>query len=113
MKKYIAIENTNDVNALRVELYYSLGGTNYFTGAAESRGYYLSVTPVYRSHGNGYTMESYTAFTGIKQLVKPVTRKSAKAEQAAVALAADIEKQLVNYVIAKNNIAAENVKRGE
>lgn len=97
MKKYIEVkENPAKVTHLKIELYYDLGGMNYFTGKAENRGYYLSVTPVTRgTSAGGFTSESYTAFTGIKQNIKQVTRKSAKAETEAEKLAADAEKRKI------------------
>lgn len=54
MKKYIEVkENSAKVTHLKIELYYDLGGMNYFTGRAENRGYYLSVTPVERGMRDG------------------------------------------------------------
>lgn len=106
MKKYIEVkENPAKVTHLRIELYYSLGGMNYFTGKAENRGYYLSVTPVERGTSvGGYTSESCTAFTGIKQNVKEVTRKSKKAESEAEKLAADVMDNLIDYVLRNNGL---------
>ena len=77
-KEYI---NTNqDKTFLKCELYYSLGGMNYFTGRAEARGYYVSVSPVER--GDGW--ESYTAFSGWKKCVVECARKGKKAEAKAL-----------------------------
>ena len=79
-KEYI---NTNkDKTFLKCELYYSLGGMNYFTGRAEARGYYVSVSPVER--GDGW--ESYTAFSGWKKCVVECARKGKKAEAQALAV---------------------------
>lgn len=104
MKKYIKVkENPAKVTHLKIELYYDLGGMNYFTGRAENRGYYLSVSPVTRgTSAGGFSSESYTAFTGIKQNIKQVTRKSAKAE--AEKLAADAMDNLIDYVCRKNGL---------
>lgn len=77
-------------NFLKCELYYSLGGVNYFTYKNEQRGYYVSVYPVEKVRG----FESYTAFTGVKALIKPCQRKSNKAEAEALA----------KYEETKNNI---------
>lgn len=106
MKKYIEVkENPAKVTHLKIELYYDLGGMNYFTGRAENRGYYLSVTPVERGmRDGGFISESYTAFTGIKQNIKQVTRKSAKAESEAEKLAADAMDNLIDYVCKKNGL---------
>lgn len=80
MKKYIELKQNNTATHLKVEVYYKLGGINYCTYKQEPRGYYLSVSPVTLERGPGYTMETYRAFSGVKQILKTVTRKSAKAE---------------------------------
>lgn len=73
--------NTNkDKTFLKCELYYSLGGMNYFTSRNEARGYYVSVSPVER--GDGW--ESYTAFSGWKKCVVECARKGKKAEAKAL-----------------------------
>lgn len=73
--------NTNkEKTFLKCELYYSLGGMNYFTGKTEARGYYVSVSPVERSNG----WESYTAFSGWKKCVVECARKGKKAEAKAL-----------------------------
>ena len=70
---------------IKVELYYALGGINYFTYKNEPRGYYLSVSPVERRPCYGGMMESYTAFSGVKTLVEPCARKGKGAEARALA----------------------------
>ena len=82
-KEYL---NTNkDRTFLKCELYYSLGGMNYFTGRTEDRGYYVSVSPVERETKDyGVTMESYTAFSGWKKCVVECARKGKKAEAKAL-----------------------------
>lgn len=75
--QYRKVKNpTRDCNYIKCELYYHLGGQNFFTYKIESRGYYLSVSPVCR---NGH-MESYMAFSGKKVLVKEVARQNKKAQ---------------------------------
>ena len=77
--RYYNVKNYPNVTHLKAEIYYSLGGINYFTYKNESRGYYMSISPVKREvTDSGYTMESYTAFSGLKQCVLPVQRKSQK-----------------------------------
>ena len=104
MKKYLNLaENPNakvNANVLEVEVYYSLGGMNYWTGREEKRGYYLGVSPL-EKRGN---MIEYVGFSGIKQCIKPVARKSAKAEAEAEKLAAQYEENLINYVLQQNNL---------
>lgn len=78
--KYYKVKGSES-KYLKAEIYYALGGHNYFTSRNESRGYYISVSPVERARG----MESYTAFTGLKQCILPVQRKSQKKMNEAVA----------------------------
>lgn len=105
MKKTIYLENpTRDANTLEIEVYYSLGGMNYFTGRNEPRGYYLSVTPAKRSEHS----ISYTSFTGTKILLKEVKRQSAKAEAEAEEIAKGKTADLIVYVCNRNGIAIPN-----
>ena len=86
------------INNLKVEVYYSLGGTNWFTYKNEPRGYYLSVTPVDRSDRGGYMCESTTLGRGVKKLVKEVSRQSKKAAEEAIILAKACKNDLIQYV---------------
>lgn len=108
MKKYLAVkENTNNITHIKIELYYDLGGANYFTGTQEDRGYYLSVTPVERRNNGNYATERYIGFTGIKQNIKKVKRKSAKAETEAENLIDVYLDNLLDFVCTKNNLKLE------
>ena len=105
MKKYFEVkENADRVTHLKCEVYYSLGGFNCFTCKQEGRGYYASVTPIERRNDYGFTSESFVAFTGIKQLVKPVSRKSAKAQSEAEKLAESVFDYLIEYVLNKQGL---------
>ena len=91
-------------NILKVKLYYSKGGMNYFTGSNERRGLYLSVSPVTRSqHDWGGRSESYTAFSGVKKCVKEMARFNQKQLDTFVVDEADM-KQLIDYVVRTNNL---------
>jgi len=94
-KRYIEYTE-QDCTHLKVEVYYHLGGANYFQGTNESRGLYVSVVPVTRSKGEGYTSESFVGFTGAKKLVLPMAKFSAK--KCAEFNTGEIEKQLIEYV---------------
>ena len=72
--RYYKVNNNPKATHLKAEIYYSLGGMNYFTSRDEPRGYYMSISPVKRDG----VCESYTAFTGLKNLILPVHRKSQK-----------------------------------
>jgi hypothetical protein len=105
MKKYEAIEGTN--TELKIQVYYSKGGMNYFQGVNEPRGYYLSVSPVERVKGDGYTTESSTAFSGVKRLVLETKRSSDKAFQQAIKDAEVYIPSLKYHVLSKNNLLTE------
>ena len=95
MKKYLEVKNpTKEVNVIKIELYYSLGGYNCWYGKPEKRGYYLCVTPLYKS---GF-LESYTMFTGVKQCIKEVNRKSEKAYTAAAEMVNEFLPGLIDLV---------------
>lgn len=91
MKKYFPIENENG-RYIKVQVYYSLGGYNYFTYETEKRGIWLSISPVELSRG----MESYVAFSGNKVCLEELKRSSkktlAKWEAKIDAIAEDIAK---------------------
>ena len=80
MKKYIELEPNNKATHIKVETRYNLGGLGFASYTPEPRGYYLHVTPVTRYNRDGINWEQFTAFTGVKQCIKTVSRKSAKAE---------------------------------
>lgn len=107
-KKYINVSG-NGANALKVEVYYHLGGYNVFTYKEEPRGYYLSVSPVEHSNVGGVEMESYTAFSGVKELLVEVKRKSKKQEENAENIAQERVENLVNYVCNKNGLTVTEV----
>jgi hypothetical protein len=79
-KKYLEVlPNDKNITHLKVELYYDLGGMNYFSGSVEGRGIKLSISPVQRSEReNGIVVESYTAFSGFKKLLKEMARFNQK-----------------------------------
>jgi len=79
-KKYLEVlPNDKNITHLKVELYYDLGGMNYFSGSVEGRGIKLSICPVQRSEReNGIVVESYTAFSGFKKLLKEMARFNQK-----------------------------------
>ena len=107
-KQYIPVQ-TEKATHLKVELYYSKGGMNYFTGNTVRRGLYLSVSPVtLTKYEGGGSSEGYTAFTGTKQLVKELKRFSDKAMNEAVAEfmaeGNEIRENLIKYVCNQNDI---------
>ena len=88
-----------DCTHVDVEVYYSKGGMNYFTGSVERRGYYLSAQPLTKSTNS----VGYTAFTGVKQLVKEAGRYSSKV-LAEFVVDYEMMNSMVEHILQKNNI---------
>jgi hypothetical protein len=108
MKEYLSLAPGSDATHIKLEVYYTLGGHNCFTGREEARGYYLSVVPVKRwEQSPGVTLEQFVAFTGTKMLVKPCNRKSAKAELEAERNAQTNRVFLIDYVCKKGGLKLE------
>jgi len=104
----------NSEHELKVQLYYDKGGMNYFSNRLETRGYYLSVSPVKRTRVQNLVTEEYTAYSGIKRLILPVGRRSDKSDEQAERLAESKIEELKNEVISRNReIFPENVESAE
>lgn len=62
-----------------VEVYYSLGGMNYFSGGYNRRGVYVSITPKEVSEtGTSQILLSDPNQSGMKMLLQEMPRKSKK-----------------------------------
>lgn len=107
MKNYIKVSGSERTNYLRVDLDYSKGGYNYFTYKNEPRGYYIHVSPVNRENKGDYFMESYTAFSGIKDCILEVTRASKKAENQAAEIFEQVKDRYINYILDKYGLTLE------
>lgn len=102
------VNNNANVTHLKAQVYYALGGANMFTYKNEPRGYWMQIVPVKRENKYGYTMESFTAFTGLKALVLPVQRKSKKKFDEAIAY---FEEHIEEFI--KNNFSEFEVNLEE
>lgn len=60
---------------IEIDISYTLGGQNYFTGRVDGRGYWLHVRPI--DLGEGGT-RSFMIFSGYKMLVQGASRYSDK-----------------------------------
>lgn len=81
--KTFEILDNDRMNRIDCKVYYYLGGTNFFYGNVEQRGYYFSIRPYeIIDHGNGLYSRclhiSPTAGSGIKTCILPVNRQSKK-----------------------------------
>jgi hypothetical protein len=76
-----------DYQVLDVDIHYSLGGINYFTGNTNPRGYYMSVTPCTITDHGGWSTRScvwFGKYSGVKTLLEPANRFSKSAFQKVV-----------------------------
>lgn len=101
---YEAVHKTQGQHVISVEVYYSLGGTNWFHGGTSPRGYYLSATPEIRGEG---TRSFSTGNPGTKMCVVPCQRQSPKRAAEAVVLGKAKEMGLVAHVLKENGMRLE------
>jgi hypothetical protein len=100
MKTYKDINGTT----FRIEIYYYKGGMDISSFQNQKRGFYLSVTPVKREIKEGYTIDQYMAYSGVKMLLKEVTRYSERVYNEALELGKPKIDELIDFVSLKNNL---------
>lgn len=89
---------------IKYDVFYDLGGMNYFNGQRNRRGYYISVRSVTRTERDGYSTESFGMFDGTKYFISPgeLKRNSTKARRDAVAsIDADLLHELTVHITKK------------
>lgn len=105
MKQYIPVEGSPDINCIKVETFYDLGGASLWDSTKmKKRGYYVSCTPILREQKHGVWMETYIAGSGYKQLCKEVTRQSKKAAAEAEATAEKLYEAMVARICRENGL---------
>lgn len=100
LERYYKINGNGNVNALKIEVYYNLGGYNVWTYRSEPRGYYLLVLPVKRDG----IMESFEAFTGTRYCISQVSRQSNKRFEEAKAQLPKLMETIVKTWCEKNSL---------
>jgi hypothetical protein len=70
-------EGVPEVNAIKVHLYYEIGGMNYFHGTVNKRGYYVSIMPIKLAEYSE-TMSLFGKTSGGKVLLEETSRFNAK-----------------------------------
>lgn len=102
------VRTTTPGKVLEVRVYYDKGGMSMFTYKNEPRGYWLGVTPMEISQGEGYTGRAFMMFgNGRKKFLLEVKRQSPKAEAEALRLAAECEKELLDAVCQLDKLTLE------
>ena len=94
--KYIPVTG-GTITDIKVQLYFSDGGLG------GKKGLYLSVSPIKREVVNGITIESYGAYTGVKELILPMARYNEK-KAFSFTVPADLESKMLDYVCTKNHL---------
>lgn len=83
---------------VQLQVYYTTGGQNYFSGGTIRRGYYLSATPVeIEERGNGIDMVGCVLGTGVKALLLEVNRQTDKQMGIACTLGASMAPELIEW----------------
>lgn len=93
------LPTTEEHKVIEVDLYYHIGGMNYFTNTVKQRGLYISASPIVRKG----MWKTYTCFSGVNMLVKPMARFSQKVLDAYSPTDEQIDR-LVNHVLTHNNL---------
>ena len=91
-------EKIGHFNELSIEVFYSLGGMNYFSGNVSRRGVYLLLKPVGRS-GNGFEESMLMGGQrecGYKILLEELPRKSQKVIDKQFTKVEPLTKQIAN-----------------
>lgn len=83
---------------VQLQVYYTTGGQNYFSGGTIQRGYYLSATPIeMREYGNGPTMVRCVLGTGVKTLLLEANRYTDKQMGIACTLGASMSPEAITW----------------
>ena len=109
VQKY-EVFNNKDFNRIDVEIAYSKGGFNLWTGKQERRGYWLYIIPCIVEKNLTITK----AFSGNKVLLDPAKRLSGK-KLNKIINSFDMQKHidLLNYVLEHNGIDKKDIKHVE
>lgn len=98
---------TNSPKVIEISVSYNIGGMNYFSGKSESRGYYISVTPVEINGHDKYQTKVYSGWSGYKHLLRTAKKYSEKdLEFIAKEIENDnkIHQPLLDMVLSKNKL---------
>ena len=98
-KRYLKTDKENKFISVYVS--YNKGNSDY---RPVKRGYYVHVQPVERIERNGVMLESFTAFTGYKQLLMEVGRASKKQENICDGIALDCARPIIQRVLEESGL---------
>ena len=91
---------------LKLSVYYSLGGYNYWNGNNDKRGYYLSVTPERRGEQERGFVTALLG-SGVKYFLLECSRQTAKQQAIATTIACEMAPTVLNYCYEQYGISYE------
>lgn len=106
MIKCIPVKSTvdDDTTHIEITLFYDEGGINYYNYKTNSRGYYLTFTPVTIEEGS----KSFMMFSGFKKLVQQTARfNQKKFDELVESYRQDVEarcQEQINHLIATEKL---------
>ena len=100
----IPVSGNKNFTHVRLTLYYSLGGMNMWTYKNDPRGYYMSVSPVRKVDCGTYAMIECAPSDGFKSLIKPVVRRSKKADAEAINASNNVLDELLNAIFSRHSL---------
>lgn len=94
----------NGFNAMEIEVTYDKGGYSYFSYTQKKRGYYLRIQPLTIKKCDGYTSESFMAFSGVRDFILEVKRCSNKSEKLAKEMVIEKWNEYQDYILRKYGV---------
>lgn len=94
----------NGFNSIEVEVTYDKGGYSYFSYEPKKRGYYLRIQPLTIKECDGYTSESFMAFSGVRDFILEVGRRSNKSEKLAKEMVIEKWNEYQDYILRKYGV---------
>jgi hypothetical protein len=83
LNHYIPASGPEGINKVKIGVYYSKGGINFFNYQNEPSAIWASLTPMEVKHENGFKCEKYGMGKGLKVNLEPATRLNRKNVEAA------------------------------
>lgn len=83
LSHYVPASGPEGINRVKISVYYSKGGINYYNYKQEPSAIWASITAMEVKSENGFKCEKYTLGKGLKVNLEPATRLNRKNVEAA------------------------------
>lgn len=94
-KEYVDTDKPN--SKIKITLTYNRDTYHWATSNRKEKGYQIVCTPVEVTNGDGYNIESFTAFQGFYDIIYPAERQSKKRLEHAISLIAENKERYLNH----------------